>query len=95
MVAPRLSIPPVIGRTGALLVGAGKPARQARDFATRLLLGDAKIVSGLKIEAELRTGLQPMAQAKRGVPRNGPVAPDDLGDAVRRHRDWRDSFRSG
>jgi hypothetical protein len=59
--------------------------RQRRHLSPDLIGSHAQIIRRLQIEPELRAGLEPAAEAKRGVAGDGALAPDDLRDAVRRH----------
>jgi hypothetical protein len=45
----------------------------------------------LQIEPELRAGLEPVTQTKRGVAGDGGLALDDLRDAVRLNESCRDN----
>jgi hypothetical protein len=59
--------------------------RQRRYLAADLVGRNAQVIGRLQIEPELRAGLEPVAEAKRGVAGDGALALDDLRDAVRWH----------
>jgi hypothetical protein len=58
--------------------------RKRRHLAADRVGRNAQIVGRLQIEPELRAGLEPVAETKRGVAGDGALALDDLRDAIRR-----------
>lgn len=57
-----------------------------------LLIGSGKLELRLKVQPELRVGLEPMAKAQSCVARNRALTRNDLGYTVRRHIDLTGKF---
>jgi hypothetical protein len=83
---PRVAIQVAEFRDRSLRWRVRWATRQAGNFLPGVVFRHPDIVSGLKIEPELRAALEPMAEAKRGISGDRPLALDDLSNAVRRHR---------
>src|SRR6185436_8386550 len=70
-------------------------SRQLSDLGARQLLGDADIVGALQVQPELGAGAEPMAEPKRGVAADRPLALNDLADAVGWHCKLAGKLRRG
>jgi hypothetical protein len=62
---------------GAPLGGLG---RKRCHLTPDLIAGEAQIIGRLQIEPELRAGLEPMPETKRGIAGDGALALNDLRD---------------
>src|SRR5258708_32230572 len=59
--------------------------RKCCDLASDRMIREAQIIGGLKIEPELRAGLEPVSETERGIAGNRTLALNDLRGAALRH----------